>query len=96
MIVNCPICKREYEISEIFIPTEVFGKIPSNGILKGKDGKVKMILYKDEPLFIEEYICDNCNNKFYTKLKLEASTFTEKEREDFLFKEKIENENLFD
>jgi hypothetical protein len=94
MIVNCPNCKREYEISEIFIPTEVFGKIPPNGILKGKDGKIKMVLYKDEPIFIEEYICDNCNNKFYTKLTLNTITFTEKERNDFLFREK--EESLFD
>ena len=84
--IICPHCGAEYLIEEIFMGEDVIGTRVAI-----KDSNTGKILHADgdAPELSAEYICDYCDTKFVTKLKVEVAS-VEKFVDDFDEEYKVE------
>lgn len=93
-IIRCPHCGYEYVPSEIFYPDTILGK--AKDIIRDESGHIEFYL-GDKPMYVEEYICDNCEKSFIVQADINFITSTDSIDFDSDFKTSIyENRIILD
>lgn len=83
-IIKCPHCGQEYLPEELFAANSFLGK--PQDIVKDSFGKIIYSEYPEgeEPVTIETYICDKCENSFIVEATITYKA--KKEADEFNFK----------
>ena len=69
--IECPHCKRQYTIQEIYLPNYLLGK--ATDVVRNEDGVIET--YEGTPQdVVEQFTCESCNCTFKVKAKLDFET----------------------
>ena len=82
-IIKCIHCGAQYLPAEIFMPGSFLGK--PEDVVKDSLGKILYEDYKEdqEPVMIEQYICDYCDKPFIIEATTTYKTIAEAPEKDF-------------
>lgn len=69
--IECPHCRRQYTISEIFLPDYLLGK--TTDVIRNEDGQVEAFEGIGQDLK-EEFTCEECNYTFEVKANISFET----------------------
>lgn len=88
LYIKCPKCGREYTINEIFMDEDFLGT--QHHIIKDEEGKI-IGFDGEEPLFEEEFECDECNTKMHLKANVTIKVDSVQVEDDDEFTVKLED-----
>ena len=69
--IECPCCKRQYSIQEIFMPDYLLGK--AQNIVRNEEGEIEVYDGVEQDT-TEEYTCDLCGTTFKVNATLTFET----------------------
>lgn len=69
--IECPHCKRQYTIQEIYLPNYLLGK--ATDVVRNEDGQVEAFDGVEQDLN-EQFTCEECNYTFKVKAKIDFDT----------------------
>ena len=77
--IICPCCGEQFLPAEVYLPDSFLGK-PTE-IIRNTSGKIDFFFGNNMDLD-EEYVCDNCSNKFkiHANVSFETTSVKEKDR----------------
>jgi len=70
-VIECPHCKRQYTIQEIYMPNYLLGY--AKDIVRNSDGVIEAFDGVEQDLH-EQFTCEECNTTFKVKANIEFET----------------------
>jgi len=69
--IECPHCRRQYTIQEIYMPNYLLGK--ATEVIRNDDGVIETFEGIEQDL-VEQFTCEECNTTFKVKANITFET----------------------